>query len=89
MLIKALIKLSDLPKAQVIVTTHVPALAGLMPLDSLRYIYKTEETHRIDHPSDVLYEHISTELGIHPVKEVQSSQAKGFICRRCIGCCVF
>lgn len=79
MLIKALIKLSDLPKAQVIVTTHVPALAGLMPLDSLRYIYKTEETHRIDHPSDVLYEHISTELGIHPVKEVQSSQAKGFV----------
>ena len=79
MLIKALIKLSEFPKTQVMVTTHVPALAGLMPLDSLRYIYKSEETHRIDHPSDDLYEYISQELGINPVKEIQSSGAKGFV----------
>ncbi|MDY6524840.1 AAA family ATPase [Acinetobacter faecalis] len=79
MLIKALIKLSEFPKTQVMVTTHVPALAGLMPLDSLRYIYKSDETHRIDHPSDDLYEYISQELGIYPVKEIQSSGAKGFI----------
>jgi hypothetical protein len=57
----------------------VPALAGLMPLDSLRYIYKTDETHRIDHPNDDLYEYISQELGIYPVKEIQSSGAKGFV----------
>ena len=79
MLIKALIKLSEFPKTQVMVTTHVPALAGLMPLDSLRYIYKSDETHRIDHPSDDLYEYISQELGIYPVKEIQSSGAKGFV----------
>lgn len=79
MLVKSLIQLSKLPKSQVIVTTHVPALAGLMPLDSLRYIYKSKIKHSIDHPSNDLYERISQELGIHPVKEIQSSAAKGFI----------
>ncbi|AVT12695.1 ATP-binding protein, partial [Paracidovorax avenae] len=40
MLMKALLTLANQPNRQIIVTTHVPALAGLMPTEGLRYVTK-------------------------------------------------
>lgn len=40
MLMKALLALSNQPNRQIIVTTHVPALAGLIPIDGIRYVTK-------------------------------------------------
>jgi putative ATP-dependent endonuclease of the OLD family len=38
MLIEALLQLSEQSNCQVLLTTHVPALAGLVPVSSLRYV---------------------------------------------------
>lgn len=48
MLIEALAKLAMREDCQILLTTHVPALAGLLPTESIRFISKDEET---DQPS--------------------------------------
>ena len=81
MLIKALLDLSILPKTQILVTTHTPALAGLMPLISLRYITKDETNqHVIAHAdcNDIL-KSISNDLGIHPFGDISNPQCQGYI----------
>lgn len=40
MLMRALLTLANQPSRQIIVTTHVPALAGLMPIEGIRYVTK-------------------------------------------------
>jgi predicted ATP-dependent endonuclease of OLD family len=40
MLMRALLTLANQPNRQIIVTTHVPALAGLMPIEGIRYVTK-------------------------------------------------
>jgi hypothetical protein len=42
MLMKALLDLSNQPNRQIVVTTHTPALAGLMPIDGIRYVSRDE-----------------------------------------------
>jgi energy-coupling factor transporter ATP-binding protein EcfA2 len=42
MLIEALMRLASRPDCQIILTTHVPALAGLLPIDAIRFVSKTE-----------------------------------------------
>ncbi|QIO09001.1 AAA family ATPase [Acinetobacter lanii] len=81
MLIKALLDLSILPKTQILVTTHTPALAGLMPISSLRYITKDETNqHVIAHAdcNDIL-KSISEDLGIHPFGNISNPQCRGYI----------
>lgn len=81
MLIKALLDLSILPKTQILVTTHTPALAGLMPITSLRYITKDETNqHVIAHAdcNDIL-KSISEDLGIHPFGNISNPQCRGYI----------
>lgn len=81
MLIKALLDLSILPKTQILVTTHTPALAGLMPITSLRYITKDETNqHVIAHAdrNDIL-KSISNDLGIHPFGDISNPQCRGYI----------
>jgi putative ATP-dependent endonuclease of the OLD family len=53
---------------QVILTTHVPALAGLIPLDSLRYIDKDPSSSevRVRSGSDEVYTEVASALGILP-----------------------
>lgn len=53
---------------QVVLTTHVPALAALIPLDSLRYIDRDKETGavRVRSGEAVVYEDIANALGILP-----------------------
>lgn len=40
MLMRALLTLANQPNRQIIVTTHVPALAGLVPIEGIRYVTK-------------------------------------------------
>lgn len=81
MLIRALLDLAILPKTQILVTTHTPALAGLMPISSLRYITKNENNqHTIEHASnDEILISISNDLGIYPFGAISNTQCKGYI----------
>lgn len=81
MLIKALLDLAILPKTQILVTTHTPALAGLMPISSLRYIIKNENNqHKIEHAkNNKILKDISDDLGIHPFGSINDSHCHGYI----------
>jgi len=60
MLIHAFLELSNTENSQIILTTHTPALAGLLPLDSLRFI----ENNQVAMGSDEVFEKIADTLGI-------------------------
>lgn len=78
MLMKALLELSNQPNRQIIVTTHVPALAGLMPIEGIRYVTKDEDgipTVKMPH-GDVLKE-AAESLGVLP--ETGMERAKGVL----------
>ena len=52
---------------QVIITTHVPGLAGLVPTESLRYVNRANHsTPSIQHGSTEVFRTIAETLGIHP-----------------------
>jgi len=60
MLINAFLELSNTSNSQIILTTHTPALAGLLPLESLRFI----EDNNIEFGTDEIFEKIADTLGI-------------------------
>ncbi len=60
MLMNAFLELSHTTNSQILLTTHTPALAGLLPLDSLRFI----ENNQIEMGSDEVFEKIADTLGI-------------------------
>lgn len=64
MLIQAFIELSNTPNSQILLTTHTPALAGLLPLESLRFIEKIGNDRTVEMGSDDVFEKISDTLGI-------------------------
>ncbi|MBF7728591.1 AAA family ATPase [Pseudomonas sp. N040] len=76
MLIKALLELSNQPSRQIIVTTHVPALAGLMPIDGIRYVTKDENgIPFVKMPdNDVLKEAVES-LGVLPETGMERAKA--------------
>jgi hypothetical protein len=72
MLLEALSELSRRGGCQVIVTTHVPGLAGLLPLDAIRHITGDPKgTVRVDQGGDDVYEEIARELGVVPDNRVR------------------
>lgn len=78
MLVQALYKLSLRDRCQVVLTTHVPALAGLLPLTGIRFIEKDEGLNVSVHEGDnATYEKVAATLGVLPEKEVYT--ASGFI----------
>ncbi len=66
LLVKAFVEMSCTPGCQIILTTHTPALAGIMPLESLRYIEKTTNGPIIEPASDAVFEKIALALGVLP-----------------------
>ncbi|WP_211267701.1 ATP-dependent nuclease [Comamonas thiooxydans] len=78
MLMKALLSLAEQPNRQIIVTTHVPALAGLIPTEGLRYVTKDAEGAPIVKmpDCDVLKE-ATESLGVLP--ETGMERAKGVV----------
>ena len=67
LLLNAFKELSLAPSCQVMLTTHTPALAALLPLDSLRYIH-TNNTgcKEILAETDTVFEAICNALGVLP-----------------------
>ncbi|GAB3780582.1 AAA family ATPase [Spirosoma horti] len=66
MLVKALLQISDKPNCQVILTTHVPALAGLLPIDGLVLVEKINSVPNALFGTDDVFEKISNALGVFP-----------------------
>ncbi|MNZ56321.1 recombination protein F [compost metagenome] len=78
MLMKALLELSNQPSRQIIVTTHVPALAGLMPIDGIRYVTKDENGIPIvKMPNAEVLKEAAESLGVLP--ETGMERAKGVV----------
>lgn len=66
MLIKAFIELSNSPNTQIILTTHTPTLAGLLPLPCLRFIDKVNTLRTIELGTEEVYQKIVDTLGLLP-----------------------
>jgi len=78
MLMKALLELSSQPNRQIIVTTHVPALAGLMPIEGIRYVTKDENgVPNVKMPHGDVLNEAAESLGVLP--ETGMERAKGVV----------
>lgn len=70
MLIEALLELSETSNNQVIVTTHVPSLAGMIPIDNLRYITRVNNQVQIQYGNVAhnfqVFTEIAKTLGVAP-----------------------
>ncbi|MGC7872063.1 ATP-binding protein [Desulfosporosinus sp. SYSU MS00001] len=76
MLVEALRDLSEHDNCQVILTTHVPGLAGLLPLESLRYLDKDSSDQTfVSYGNEELFAKIANDLGVLPDERV-----KMFLC---------
>ncbi|MCA1440805.1 AAA family ATPase [Ensifer sp. IC4062] len=78
MLMKALLALSGQDNRQIIVTTHVPALAGLMPVESIRYVTKNAAgVPTVKLPDEPVLKEATEGLGVLP--ETGMERAKGVV----------
>lgn len=78
MLMKALLALSEQPNRQIIITTHVPALAGLVPTEGLRYVTKDSEGSPIVKMPDAgVLREAAESLGVLP--ETGMERARGVV----------
>ncbi len=78
MLMKALLALANHPNRQILITTHVPALAGLIPVEGVRYITKNElGSPSVQMPDENVLEAAAESLGVLP--EIGLERAKGIV----------
>lgn len=66
MLIESFLSLSSNPKSQIILTTHTPNLASMLPLESLIYIDSNNQTNKVQYGTDEVYSQIVSTLGVLP-----------------------
>lgn len=66
MLVEAFLQLSESPSSQILLTTHTPALAGLLPLESLRFIEKSGETRVVGSGTEEVFQKVVETLGVLP-----------------------
>ncbi len=67
MLAEAFIALAESPGCQVLLTTHVPAFAGLLPVESLRLVEAEEAgTKTVTYRDDAILAKIAKSLGVLP-----------------------
>lgn len=72
LLAEVLSELSEQDGCQVMITTHTPGLAGILPKDSLRFIEAIDGGSRIIHtPEDSSWRKIADQLGVLPDRRVQ------------------
>lgn len=78
MLMRALLALASKSDRQIIVTTHVPALAGLIPIEGLRYVTRDANGLPIVRTSDAaVLKEAAESLGVLP--ESGMERAKGVV----------
>lgn len=66
MIMESLIELSEVDGVQVLLTTHVPALAGMAPIDALRHVIKVGGSPVVKEPAPDVLEAIAKDLGVLP-----------------------
>lgn len=66
MLMKAFLELSCAAGSQIILTTHTPALAGFLPLESLRFIERNGHKRAIESGTEEVFQKVADTLGILP-----------------------
>ena len=75
LIIQVFIDLTEAAGCQVTITTHVPGLAGLLPVESLRYIYRdgngSVTVASGESNGETLYDRIADDLGVIPDRRVQ------------------
>ena len=72
MLVRALLALSEDMKTQVLMTTHVPAIAGLVPVECVRFVSRNAEgAPQVEEGNDGVLEAVAKSLGIYPDKRAQ------------------
>lgn len=78
MLMKSLLSLSNKPNRQIIVTTHVPALAVLIPVEGVRYVTKDPYGQPVvKMPDNAVLMEATESLGVLP--ETGMERAKGIV----------
>lgn len=78
MLMKALLDLGAQENRQILVTTHVPALAGLIPIEGVRYVTKDDNGLPVVRmPSADVLKEAAESLGVLP--ETGMERAKGVV----------
>ena len=76
MLVKALLDLARRPNAQVLVTTHVPALAGLLPTDSVLFVEADDANGpKVSFGSDDVIDRVARTLGVLPDRDISAAKA--------------
>ncbi|MDH1012478.1 AAA family ATPase [Pseudomonas nicosulfuronedens] len=76
MLMRALLDLSLHPSRQIIVTTHVPALAGLLPIEGIRYVTKDENGYPVvKMPGNDVLKEAAESLGVLPETGLERARA--------------
>jgi len=65
-LIDAFLSLSEREDTQIILTTHSLGIAGLLPIENLRFLYKQDDKVIVEYGSDGILEKIAKSLGILP-----------------------
>lgn len=72
LIIETLCDLAEQENCQVLITTHVPGLAGLLPIDSIRYIFKDGDGENNINVGDAqTLKRVADELGVIPDERVQ------------------
>lgn len=66
MLMRAFLELANAPGSQIILTTHTPALAGFLPLESLRFIDRDGHTRTVESGTDDVFQKVADTLGVLP-----------------------
>lgn len=71
LLVRALLALSEDPNTQVIVTTHVPGIAAMLPATSVRLVTKPGQSTEVQVGGDDMLEQVTAALGILPDKRAR------------------
>ncbi len=72
MLINTLLELSNAGNTQVLITTHVPGIAALVPPESIRYVRHDNNRHpRIIENNEDMLRSVADQLGVLPDKRVR------------------
>lgn len=81
-LIEAFLSLSERENIQIILTTHSPGIANLLPIESLRFLYKEDEGKvAVKKGSDHVLERIAESLGVLPtIDKNRIEQLKLIVC---------
>lgn len=77
MLVRALVDVGKRDNCQVMLTTHVPALAGLLPVTGLRLVEKSASGRSIEFGSDTVIDRIAQSLGV--LIDPHASRAKALV----------